>query len=366
MNSLKKFIILFVVIVASFFSSHSTFAASEIYFFYGTGCAHCAKVEQYFEKEQIYQKYAIEKKEIYSNRDNAQFFNQLLDAKNIPAADRGVPTIIIGDTILVGDQQIIDQFITEADAHLGLEKHSEYQEEQTAQPQPEPTTQSTSLTLFAVILGSLVDAINPCAFAVLIILMMTILATKKARTALFAGLAFSCSIFLSYLLMGLGLYKALNLGGAANWFFMLVGYLAIILGLLNLKDYFWYGKGVLMEVPLSWRPKLKALIHSVTNPIGAFLIGFLVSLFLLPCTSGPYIVILGMLAKRSFDASALFYLVVYNIIFVSPMIAITLAVYKGFDPQKAEKLRQKNLRILHLIAGLVLLAMGGIILMGWV
>jgi cytochrome c biogenesis protein CcdA len=92
----------------------------------------------------------------------------------------------------------------------------------------------------------------------------------------------------------------------------------------------------------------------------------LVSLFLLPCTSGPYIVILGMLAKKVFDTQAILYLLLYNLIFVSPMVLISLAVYKGFDPAKAEEIRQKRLRTLHLIAGIIMFAMGTVILMGWI
>ncbi|MFZ5844845.1 MAG: hypothetical protein ACOY0S_00040 [Patescibacteria group bacterium] len=53
-------------------------------------------------------------------------------------------------------------------------------------------------------------------------------------------------------------------------------------------------------------------------------------------------------------------------IFVSPMVLISWAVYKGFNPQKAEEIRQKRLKTLHLIAGAVMLAMGVVILMGWI
>jgi cytochrome c biogenesis protein CcdA len=166
--------------------------------------------------------------------------------------------------------------------------------------------------------------------------------------------------------MGLGLYRALGTGGWGQVFFKIVGWLAILLGILNLKDWLWYGKGFLMEVPLSWRPKLKSLIASVTSPAGAFGIGFVVSLFLLPCTSGPYIVILGMLANKVMQAKAWLYLVIYNLVFVSPMVVITWAVYKGFDPMKAEEMRQKRLRTLHLIAGVLMLVMGVVILKGWV
>jgi len=334
---------------------------SAIYLFYGKGCSHCAQVENFFEKNNLYKRYPVEKKEIYFNKENALLFNTLLDHSHIPSNERGVPAVILSNKVLIGDKPIIDNFIIEADKYL-LNKGKQSDNN----VQADIKNQKLDLTLLAVIIGSLVDAINPCEFAVLIILMTTILATGNAKKALKSGLAFSASIFISYFLMGLGLYKALSLGGISNYFFKILGWGAIILGFFNLKDYFWYGKGFLMEVPLSWRPKLKSLINSVTNPKGAFVIGFLVSLFLLPCTSGPYIIILGMLAKKVLNIKAILYLLLYNLIFVSPMVLISWAVYKGFNPAKAEEIRQKRLRTLHLITGLVMLIMGIVILKGWI
>ncbi len=361
---LKK---LFITILLAFFffaSSQSTIASEQqpIYFFYGTGCSHCAKVLSYMNQHELFEKYQIEKKEIYSNRTNALFYSTLLDNLNAPSESRGVPLIVIGDQILVGDQPIIDDFVTLANQYLASDFSTS---SPTPEPQPNPES-SLDLTFVAVIGASIVDAINPCAFAVLIILMTTILATGDGKKAFKTGLAFAFSIFISYLLMGLGLYQALGLGGISGIFFNIVGYLAVILGLFNLKDYFWYGKVFVMEVPLSWRPKLKSLLNSVTNPLGAFGIGFVVSLILLPCTSGPYIVILGMLASSTTQLRATMYLILYNLIFVSPMIMISYAVYKGLNPASAENLRQKHLQNLHLITGLIMLAMGTVILMGWV
>jgi len=118
-----------------------------------------------------------------------------------------------------------------------------------------------------------------------------------------------------------------------------------------------------MEVPLSWRPKMKKIITSVTSAPAALLAGFLVSLFLLPCTSGPYIVILGMLAEKATRLSALGYLLLYNFIFVLPMMVITLIVYKGFKTATLERWRAKRIKLFHLIAGLIMIGLGIVILL---
>ena len=159
--------------------------------------------------------------------------------------------------------------------------------------------------------------------------------------------------------MGIGLYSAIQGSGLSHTFYTIVAILAIFIGLFNLKDYLWYGRWFVMEVPMGWRPKLQSLIKSITSVPGAFAVGFLVSLFLLPCTSGPYIVILGLLAKATTRIYATFLLILYNLIFILPMILITLAIYFGFTTtEKAESLRQKKLKILHLIAGIIILCLG--------
>ena len=159
--------------------------------------------------------------------------------------------------------------------------------------------------------------------------------------------------------MGLGLFSAITVTGLTHTFFIIVAILAIFVGLFNLKDYLWYDKWFIMEVPKNWRPRLQCLIKSVTSIPGAFFVGFVVSLFLLPCTSGPYIVILGLLAKTASRNYAICLLLIYNFIFIIPMLIITFAVFFGFtSAEKAEEWRTRKLKILHLIAGTVILCLG--------
>lgn len=329
-------------------------ASKIIYFYYGQGCPHCAKVEQFFQRGGFYTKYHIESREIYFNRTNAAEFNQALNDLNVPESERGVPTVIAGQKYLTGDSNIINNFVSFADAYV---KGSG--EGATVKPAPK----QNKLNIFTVAGASLVDAVNPCAFAVMILLLTAVLASSKSvRKVVMAGLSFTLAVFLSYISMGLGLYAALGTAGSTTLITHAVGILAIVLGLLNLKDYFWYGKVTLIEVPRSWRPAMKGLISRVTSAPGAFAVGLLVSLFLLPCTSGPYIVILGLLAQNPLDAGAIAYLILYNVIFILPMLLITFLVAKGVAPERLESIRQRHLRELHLAAGLLLLGLGVFVL----
>lgn len=215
------------------------------------------------------------------------------------------------------------------------------------------------IALPAVIGAAAADSINPCAFAVLIILMATVLKSGSRNRALAAGLVFTGVIYVIYLLMGLGLMTALAAAHVTRTFFLVVAILAILIGLFNIKDYFWYGKWFVMEVPPTWRPAMKKVLRSVTSVPGAAFAAILVSFFLLPCTSGPYIVILGLLADKATRLQAIPLLLLYNLVFILPMLVINIAVYRGLtSPSQLEEKRVKRVKLVHLITGLIMLGLG--------
>lgn len=314
-------------------------------YYWGIGCSHCAKVQAYLDEHpEVLERVNLTKYEVYQDRANAQKFTALNNKLGIAPQEQGVPMLFSGDKHYLGDKDIIEFF-------------SQFEERPAS---------DGALTWPVLITAALLDSINPCEFAILILLLATILAADGRRRALLSGLAFSLSIFVSYYLMGLGLYSAIASAKLSSLLLQIIGVLAILMGLVNLKDFFWYGQGFSLEVPARWKPIVKKLIKSITNPIGAFLIGFVISLFLLPCTSGPYIVVLGMLGQNETYWQALWMLLVYNVVFVLPMVAIVLAIFLGLDIKKAEEQRRKQVRLLHLITGILMIGLGVLMLGGWV
>ncbi|MFH1750366.1 MAG: cytochrome c biogenesis protein CcdA [Candidatus Micrarchaeota archaeon] len=352
-------------------------------FFYGIGCPHCGRAEPVIDElESKYPELTVRKHEIYQNRTNLLLMNEYFDAHNVPEGGRGVPAVFIGGKSIVGDTPIIENLETEILATPSSLPTATIKANETyASPTPTIGPTATikanattsedklkSLSIVTVIGAALVDSINPCAIAVLLILMGALLATGDKKKALVSGFAFTTSIYISYFLFGLGLFSALQISGLSYLFYKIVGILAIIIGLANLKDYFWYGGGgFVMEIPRSWRPALKGMLGSVTSPFGAFLMGFVVCLFELPCTGGPYIFILGLLAEKSTMMGAIPILLLYNLFFVLPLIIITLLLHFGFaSVEKATQWKDSNLRVLHLIAGIIMLLLGLVVVLGLV
>ena len=220
---------------------------------------------------------------------------------------------------------------------------------------------------------ALADAVNPCALAVLTIVLITILIQnpEKRRRVLYAGLAFITSVYLMYLVYGfifIQIFKNFTsaISGFSFYLYKGLAIFAMILGALNIKDYFSYKPGgIATEMPISMRPRVKQLIKKMTSPTGAFFIGIFVTVFLLPCTIGPYIIATGLLSEIGFIKS-LPWLLWYNFLFVLPMLAITIAVYLAYTTvENVSDWKERNIKYLHLIAGILLFLIGLLLLTGW-
>ncbi len=338
----------------------------QVYYFYGVGCPACAKIKPYL--EELQKKYSDVEFKFLEVRANKDLFLKIAEVYGVEAG--AIPSIFVHDKNLVGTKEIRDNLENQLISCLEKEcKCDPFRLKERCICSPEDLAQEvepcpTKLTILPVLGAAAVDAINPCAFAVLIILMTCVLASGSKKRALGFGLCFVLAVYVCYFLMGLGLFQVIKSLALTSIIYKIAGGLAIVVGLLNIKDAIrWGAGGFVMEVPLSWRPRMKKIITSVTSAPAALLAGFLVSLFLLPCTSGPYIVILGMLAEKVTRLSALGYLFLYNFIFVLPMIVITLIVYKGFKTATLERWRAKRIKLFHLIAGLIMIGLGIVILL---
>lgn len=323
--------------------------------FYSPSCPHCENVEAYLDDTN--RSVSVDKYEV---GQNAELFNDYADTYDLPVERRGaVPTAFIGQDYFVGDQQIIEAIedgVGEGDSC------------------PSAGTSEEARTTGLVSLGglALVDAVNPCALAVLVILLTSILSKypDKKNKVLWSGLSFTVAVFTAYFAVGMAMlagYKAFLdvIAADTTGLYTVLGILAVALGLFNIKDWLKLGSlGFTMEVPHSWRPNMKSILRKVTSPLGAAAAGLVVSLFLLPCTSGPYFVAGGLLSQLPISAAAR-YLAYYNTLFVLPMLVLTGVAWSGLaSVDRLAEWREQNIERLHLVAGVILVLMGLFILLG--
>lgn len=340
-----------------------------LHFFWGEGCPHC-EAEKAFLQDLVekYPQIEVKDYEIYAHPENQEKYWEFCQDSGISLEKLAVPLLFIDGECITGFKskattgQKIEEQVRES---LGLEK---VDESATVQQDQSGRT-SVWGKVFSL---ALVDAINPCALAVLLLMLTTILVYNPGnrRQVLKAGLAFVGAVIIMYLIYGLVIVKFFQLikalAGVRLWLYRVLGVVAIILGILEIKDFINYQPGgVATEMPLSLRPKAKKIIGQATSSKGAFSAGLFVTVFLLPCTIGPYLITGGLLADLSGWQIAP-YLALYNLVFVLPMIAIVLLCFFGLTTVKdIQAWKENNIKKIHLFAGVIILILGLAMTFGW-
>ena len=218
-------------------------------------------------------------------------------------------------------------------------------------------------TLGTVITTALIDSINPCAIGVLILLISIMIAFKTKKEMLFYGLMYVLAVFITYVLAGFGILYFLSSVPlfVSEYISIVVGLLIIIAGLIEIKDFFWYGQGITLAIP----PERAKQIHEMTKKItlpGVILLGIFVAGVELPCTGAPYLAIL-LLLSQNFNFTAFLMLILYNIIFIMPLIVILLMVHLGVKIQNIKKWKQNNRAYMRLATGIILIFLGWLLIL---
>jgi len=352
-----------------------------LYQFYGEGCPHCISEAKFLEDmQEKYPSLEIKRYEIYFNQENRNLFEKM--AQSFDTEIKGVPTIFIDEKVIVGyggntgkgieteiQRCLKEQCIDPVNKVKGKEVTHIITE---SSPAENPQQKSEELAMTKIISLAIVDAVNPCALAVLTLMLIAILTynPKNKKNVLLAGFAFSLSVFIMYFIYGLIIIKFFQIiqGLSSIRFYLYkgLGIAAILLGALNIRDYFSYKPGSLgTEMPVFMRPKVKKIISKVTSPSGAFVVGLFVTIFLLPCTIGPYVIAGGILSAMAIIKTFL-PLMLYNAIFVLPMIFITLIVYKGISKvDDVSGWKERNIRKLHLFSGIIMALLGLAMFFNW-
>ena len=341
----------------------------EAIYFWGAECPHCKNLKPWleeFEREHE-DTLKVRKYEFWHNELNAQFFMNTMQMHGIEESQAGAPSMVINNKVLIGSKQIKEGLETEYKAALEtLNSKNSLGETITENDAlgDKVAKASNAKDIEAITVTALADSINPCAMAVLVILLSSLVVMQKNKTKIaMTAFAFVAASYIMYFLIGLGLTHVISGAGISEKIIVAVGAIAIIVGLAELKDAFYYKKGGWStEIPTRWRRKLSKLILSVASPAGAFTVGLAVTLFELPCTGGPYLFGLSLISQHS-DAMRMLLLAYYNLIFVLPLVIISIAVVVSSKSAEriefVEHFRNTHVKALHFGVGVIMLSMGG-------
>jgi cytochrome c biogenesis protein CcdA len=142
---------------------------------------------------------------------------------------------------------------------------------------------------------------------------------------------------------------------------------AIVAGLINVKDFFWFKQGVSLSIPDGARPKLyertRDLLkaHSLYALVPATIaLALFANLYEFLCTAGfPMIYTRILTLSDLSNLQYYLYLILYNVIYVLPMLAIVLVFSVSLGGRKLQEREGRNMK---LISGMMMLALGLILL----
>jgi len=339
-----------------------------ILLFYKSGCPSCLRVKAKLEAlGTIYpleiKEYDIDINVDANNKKNIELLMKYYTKYNVTRSHN--TNIFIGDKYFYSEIQL-DEVEGEIKKWLGTGLSCPKSGEKINE-------RMLSGILAVVIVGGLLDGINPCAFATLVFFIAYLERAKK-KAVIPVGLSFAVGIYICYLMIGLGLLEALSIVRKAIslYLYMAIGIAAIILGFFSLFDFFAIRKGkkATFQLPLFIKKRRGRLIKKITEDkkiailaFIAFATGFAISALEFACTGQVLIPVIATIqSSTSLWSIAFFYLLIYNLMFILPLFIILLLFYFGYSSAKIGKLHKKSYGYTKLLIGIFLLLLGIIML----
>lgn len=209
--------------------------------------------------------------------------------------------------------------------------------------------------------AALIDSINPCAFSILLLTIAFLLSIGRLRSDIFRiGGSYILGLFLIYILIGLGITQALHLFNTPHFMAKVGATLLIALGAINLIGEFFPNFPIKLRIPHAAHHRMAELMNRASIPT-AFVLGGLVGLCEFPCTGGPYLMILGLLHDQATYLSGFGYLLLYNLIFVLPLIVILLIASDRSLLEKVQGWQRQEAKPMRFWGGVAMVGLGIII-----
>ena len=378
--------LLFLLLLAMTAAQAAGPPALTIHYFRADGCPHCEDAGAFFARLAAEEpRLIVRDYEVSRDPENRALFQAALQALGVE--EGGVPFIFVGDWATLGYH---------ADATTGTEIRRQV-ERCLAAPCPdalaairagrapvslppreagadvlrlplvgEVDASSLSLPLLTVTVAAL-DAFNPCAFFVLLFL-LSMMAHQKSRARMLAVggifVLFSGLMYFAFMAAWLNLFQLL---GQLAWVTLAAGLLAVVVGAVNVKDFFLFGRGVSLSIPESRKPDLfrraRAILTAENLPAMLAATVFLAvaaNFYELLCTAGFPMVYTRLLTLGEPSAAVRYlYLALYNLVYVLPLAVIVLVFVRTLG---ARKLGEREGRLLKLLSGTMMLELGVLLL----
>ena len=364
-----------------------------VYFFHGDGCSHCAEEEPFLQHliDDVYgPKLVVHEYEVWYDEKNAAYAEEFAQAYGSQMT--GVPLTFIGTHFFTGFNESYQELFTEAideeleagpinplsivngeittDQILEAREQKKNELQRTVINVPligEVDLQNKSLLLTTTIIG-LVDGVNPCSLWVLTMLLAMVIHTDSRKKTLIIGVVYLFVTAAIYALFILGVFSLLSYVRFMKWIQIVVACITLVLGLINLKDYFFFKQGVSLTIDDEKKPGLYKKMRNVlknTNNVWAMIGATIVlaagvSLVEFSCTAAFPVIWSNILSahgvtKLEFALHLLLYMLLYQLdeLIIFLVVVITM---------KSKKMEEKHGQVLKLFSGCLMVVLSAVMI----
>jgi hypothetical protein len=336
--------------------------------FWGIGCPHCEQAKPFVDElEASDPELRVRRWEVRQDEAGRAHFIETMQRLGAEAV--GIPTFVVAERYVIGFQAgSTEEQVRALIRSAGQDAATEAVQQVDLPLLGELDVRAMSLPSLTVVIG-LLDGINPCAMWVLLVLLGVLMHVQsRARLLLFGGTFVVMSGVVYFFFMTawsvlfslVGLSKAITVG---------LGVVVLVMGLINLKELFWFKRGLSLTIPERAKPglfrRMRGVAAAASLPaafLGVAALAFVVNLIELGCTLGLPAVYTRILSLRQLSTGTRYaYLALYNVVYVVPL-AVIVVVYAATLQRLA--LSERGAKVLKAISG-VLLVVGGLVFVFW-
>jgi len=388
---MKKYIFLFLLVLFFPFSVFAEEKNITLYFFHGDGCPHCAEETLFLDAvESKYPELSIVKYEVWYNEENSKLLTDVQNAFEVKRL--GVPTTVIGDTVIIGygsstgkkieraiqyylENDYVDQ--VENIKNGTFEKKEEKEDDDSFEKQEAESDEAMTIEvpvlgnvnlkkvslLSAAVLIGFIDGFNPCAMWVLLFLISILIGMKDRKRMWALGLTFLLTSAFIYMLIMLSWVSLVVKVTAVIWIRTIIAFIAILGGLWNLRSYLQSNDSGCEVVDDKKRKNILKKIRKFTSEkkfwfaiLGVMGLAVSVNLVELACSAGLPLVFTELLALNQVSSlSRFFYTLLYILFFlIDDFIVFFIAMFT----MKITGISTKYNKYSHLLGGIIMVVVG--------
>jgi cytochrome c biogenesis protein CcdA len=344
--------------------------ASPIYlaYFEQAGCQECARTTYDLEvvKDQ-YPQLVVESFSI-EDEENKALSEWLGHRFGVPEEERlATPMIFVGEDYLVGTDAYLENLLVVVAKYAETGAERVWDEFDPEQGDQAIVDRFKSFGVLTVLGAGLIDGLNPCAFATLVFFISYLAFTgRRGRDVLFVGIAFALGVFLTYLLVGVGLLKIVQslsfFATLGRWVYLLTALLCVVLAILTFRDFFRAREGqpseMTLKLPMNLRRRINKVIRENAQTRAfvamAFVTGFVVSLLEFACTGQVYLpTIIYVMSQPELAGQAFLYLVLYCLMFILPLVVVFVLSYFGTSSEQLGQFVNRHTSTIKFVTGLL-------------